>query len=95
MVLALKTNVECLNNNKCNKLQRICEYYKISINNKLDVGELTAAVDVYESNSCNSEIVKRRLLLWSYIIELQNDEYTKSFVFFDKYYEDDEWGFYH
>jgi hypothetical protein len=77
---------ECLYNNKCTRFSRICEYYKISINNSFSLDSLTACVEVFEQDPTNDEIVKRRKLLWSYLVELQQDTYTSKFIYFDVYY---------
>jgi len=82
------THEECIHNNKCSKLCKLCEYYKINITDKSDLCELTRLVRDYENNPENTETVARRRVLWDYMKELQNDDYTRRFIFFDVYFDD-------
>jgi hypothetical protein len=90
MVIPTKsyTKDECLYNNQCNKYRRICEYYNLIFKNKNDLQELQLLVDQYEANAKNNELVTRRRTLWNYMKELQNDDYTRKFIFFDIYADD-------
>ncbi len=82
------TPEERIHNNKCSKLHKLCEYYHINITDKSDLCELTRLVSDYEKNPENAENVARRRMLWDYMKELQKDEYTRRFIFFDIYFDD-------
>jgi hypothetical protein len=79
---------ECLHNNKCTRFHRICEYYKIPIpvDKKFDFEHLVECVTTFEQDPNNAQVVQRRQLLWSYLVELQQDTYTSKFIYFDVYY---------
>lgn len=90
MVIPVKshTHEECIHINRCNKFRRMCEYYKLLFKDKYDLQELTNLVCDYENNPDNADTVARRRMLWDYMKQLQNDEYTRKFIFFDIYVDD-------
>jgi hypothetical protein len=64
------------------QLRIICEYYKIRnvLRKKCNKLTLSSAIVQYECDPKHVRIVKRRKLLWTYIIELADDAYMKSFM---------------
>lgn len=63
-------------------LHKICDYYDIS-KRKLRKDEIVQEIALYECDPNNSEIVRKRKLLWFYVSELKNDKYFKKYVMFD------------
>ena len=65
------------------QLIRICEYYGISKDikiNKLKKNEIINLLLMFEENIMNSEIVYKREQLWYFMSELKNDKFMKKFI---------------
>jgi len=62
-------------------LIHILEYYKIG-KRKLKKTDMITKIVEFETNEQNIEIVQRRRLLWQYIVELKEDEYTSKYIIF-------------
>ena len=65
------------------QLIRICDYYGISKDikiNKLKKNEIINFLLMFEENIMNSEIVYKREQLWYFMSELKNDKYMKKFI---------------
>jgi len=71
-------------NNTIKQLIRICDYYGISKENKLNKAkkiDIVNAIMLYENEACNIETVLKRKRMWHYISELKNDRHMKQFIF--------------
>jgi hypothetical protein len=63
-----------------NYLKHISQYYKIkNARKKIDIIENIVS---FELNPNNYTIVNKRMKLWDYINELQNDKYFSKFIHF-------------
>jgi hypothetical protein len=63
------------------ELKKIATYYDISTR-KLRKEELIQEIVLFESDQTHSEIVNRRIKLWSYVKELKQDKYFKPLILF-------------
>tara|TARA_A100001011_G_C14107503_1_gene755473 strand:- start:425 stop:922 length:498 start_codon:yes stop_codon:yes gene_type:complete len=78
--LAMTLNYD--NNYTLKDLQKIAEYYEISVR-KLNKAELIEKILTYEDNSENEAITTRRKQLWNYMKQIKQDKYLKPFLIFD------------
>ena len=65
------------------QLTRICEYYGISKEIKMNKLKKTDIIDFlidFEENIENIEIVFKRQQLWYFMSELKNDKFMKKYV---------------
>jgi transcriptional regulator with XRE-family HTH domain len=62
------------------QLQKIAEYYDISIS--LTKQQLIQEITMFEKNTENIEKVYQRKKLWKYIEEIKNDTYLSKFLYF-------------
>jgi hypothetical protein len=65
------------------QLIRICDYYGISKDikiNKLKKNEIINFLLMFEENIMNSEIVYKREQLWYFMSELKTDKFMKKFI---------------
>ena len=78
--LAMTVNYD--NNYTLKDLQKIAEYYDISIR-KLNKAEIIEKILTYEDNSDNEAVTTRRKQLWNYMRQIKKDKYLKQFLIFD------------
>ena len=78
--LAMTVNYD--SNYTLKDLQKIAEYYEISIR-KLNKAELIEKILTYEDNSDNEVKTKTRKKLWNYMKQIKQDKYLKQFLIFD------------
>tara|TARA_S200000501_G_C20660098_1_gene671500 strand:- start:475 stop:870 length:396 start_codon:yes stop_codon:yes gene_type:complete len=68
------------------ELERIAEYYEISLKNnrrKKKKEDLVNDIVLFEINVENTYIVERRKELWLYIEEIKSDSYLNKFLLLD------------
>jgi hypothetical protein len=78
-------NDEMYYNHECNvkELLKICRYYGIDKtikSAKCKKQDIIATIVYFENQPENFEIVKKRNLMWAYIIELMNDQKMKKYI---------------
>jgi len=65
------------------ELMLICEFYNIAKELKTKKANkeiIINAIQIYENDSLNYEIVAKRHNLWFYMNELKNDKFMKKFI---------------
>ena len=70
------------------QLYTICDYYEILKEiktNKLNKEQIIEQIVWFESQLENSEIVSKRLLMWSYMSKIKNDKKLSRFITLWKY----------
>jgi hypothetical protein len=73
---------EDLNNKNVKQLGLICEYYSIN-KSKLKKQEIVDQIIIFEINTENKELVKRRQSIWSIMDKLKNDPIMKKYIIWD------------
>ena len=64
------------------ELNKIAEYYEISIRKK-NKKDLISEIVIFETSGENVAIVERRKELWFYINEIREDKYLSKYLIFD------------
>lgn len=78
----LALTVEYNDNYTIKDLQKIAEYYEISMR-KLCKSELAEKIITFEDNSDNKDRVTQRKKMWFYMKEIKHDKHLKQFLIFD------------
>jgi hypothetical protein len=70
-------------NNTVKELMLICEFYNIAKElkaKKANKETIINAIQIYENDDANYEMVAKRHNFWFYMNELKNDKFMKKFV---------------
>lgn len=76
-------NNEILNDYNISELQKICDFYDLLKNVKIakyKKADIINAINYYESNESNSEIVNKRLKFWANMNELMQDKIMRKYI---------------
>lgn len=73
---------EYLNDYTVKSLHQIMDYYELP-KKQMKKQEIVEALLMFETDEKNREIVKKRLRLWSNIIELKKDKFFSKYIIFD------------
>ena len=78
----LATSLHYESNINRDKLEQICNYYKIQ-HRKKKKPDLAKDLAIFEHDACNYSIVEKRKRLWQNIAELKQDDYFKQYITFN------------
>lgn len=78
----LATSLHYESNLNRDKLEKICNYYKIQ-HRKKKKPDLAKDLAIFEHDACNYSIVEKRKRLWQNIAELKQDDFFKQYITFN------------
>ena len=78
----LATSLHYESNINRDKLEQICNYYKIQ-HRKKKKPDLAKDLAIFEHDACNYSIVEKRKRFWQNIAELKQDDFFKQYITFN------------